>query len=688
MAKKRLMLCILTLITVVLCAALLSACNLSQGNSSDNTKCKHEWQSATCQAPKTCKLCKATEGNPIDHSGGVATCTERAVCSMCNIKYGDFAQHVWGSATCLSPMKCKNCSATNGAPLDHRGGKATCTERAKCSECNTEYGGLGNHDWNAATCTAPQTCNICLISKGGTVPHTGGTATCISKAVCSECDTEYGDFGSHIGGTATCTNKAVCSECDAEYGDFGSHSWNDATCLTPKTCSVCSNTEGELGSHSWSDATCLSPKTCSVCSDTEGDPLPHTGGTATCISKAVCSECDTEYGELDSENHTEDLDWVTTDLSHKQVYPCCSTDYTEPSPHTMENGVCTVCGYTNNDPIFSVSSSSSHQGAQYQVTVSLENNPCLSGIEFRILYNEDAMTLTSIQMGSAFSNMHFETSQSYSSGCKFIWDTFLGDTGNGDILILTFSVNDSANAGSYSIVLSELKAYNRELELTNPITVNGTVDITAHFGGTATCTSKAVCSMCHNEYGELDSNNHTEEAEWNITVPTHNRIYPCCNTNITDPAPHILVDDTCTECGYVRPPMALTLSSDTTYRNDMYKITVMLENNPGLIGLEIKTSFDTSVMNVTAIANGTALEGMTYYHTDNYSSLDGCKFMWDSLEPNYGNGELVTFYVMLEPNVSPGEYSVTLEYARGYDADVELVAFTVEGTSFTVPNAQ
>ena len=32
-----------------------------------------------------------------------------------------------------------------------------------------------------------------------------------------------------------------------------------------------------------------------------------------------------------------------------------------------------------------------------------------------------------------------------------------------------------------------------------------------HTGGTATCTAKAVCEVCHNEYGEIDANNHDIE---------------------------------------------------------------------------------------------------------------------------------------------------------------------------------
>lgn len=49
------------------------------------------------------------------------------------------------------------------------------------------------------------------------------------------------------------------------------------------------------------------------------------------------------------------------------------------------------------------------------------------------------------------------------------------------------------------------------LTLTEPITVSSqfTVVCGSHSGGTATCTKKAVCGFCGEEYGEIDPSNHT-----------------------------------------------------------------------------------------------------------------------------------------------------------------------------------
>ena len=37
----------------------------------------HDWEEATCYQPRTCKICKATEGEPLEHVWLDATCTQK-----------------------------------------------------------------------------------------------------------------------------------------------------------------------------------------------------------------------------------------------------------------------------------------------------------------------------------------------------------------------------------------------------------------------------------------------------------------------------------------------------------------------------------------------------------------------------------------------------------------------------------
>ena len=69
------------------------------------------------------------------------------------------------------------------------------------------------------------------------------------------------------------------------------------------------------------------------------------GGQATCRTKATCGICKTEYGELDSLNHTGSKIWITTETKHKQYYDCCDAVVVDYENHTWNNGVCFDCNY-------------------------------------------------------------------------------------------------------------------------------------------------------------------------------------------------------------------------------------------------------------------------------------------------------------------------------------------------------
>lgn len=73
----------------------------------------------------------------------------------------------------------------------------------------------------------------------------------------------------------------------------------------------------------------------------------------------------------------------------------------------------------------------------------------------------------------------------------------------------------------------------------------------AHTGGTADCQHKAVCDVCGQPYGELDASNHTGGIRWVQTAETHQAFYLCCGAAAGAEANHSWNDGSvCTECGY------------------------------------------------------------------------------------------------------------------------------------------
>lgn len=72
-----------------------------------------------------------------------------------------------------------------------------------------------------------------------------------------------------------------------------------------------------------------------------------------------------------------------------------------------------------------------------------------------------------------------------------------------------------------------------------------------HKGGKATCTQKAVCDICHSEYGEINADNHSGVEKWIQTATTHEKKYDCCGKVTIAQENHNWKDGACETCGYV-----------------------------------------------------------------------------------------------------------------------------------------
>ena len=71
-----------------------------------------------------------------------------------------------------------------------------------------------------------------------------------------------------------------------------------------------------------------------------------------------------------------------------------------------------------------------------------------------------------------------------------------------------------------------------------------------HKGGSATCTQKAVCDICHIEYGEINADNHTGTEEWTQTATEHEKKYDCCGKVTLEKESHKWKDGVCEVCNY------------------------------------------------------------------------------------------------------------------------------------------
>ena len=133
-------------------------------------------------------------------------------------------------------------------------------------------------------------------------------------------------------------------------------------------------------------------------------------------------------------------------------------------------------------PEITVKSVAAHAGdSDVQVVVSVKNNPGILGMTLILSYDDSVMELKKAENGAALKRVLTMTgSKTLSDGCRFIWDGVEitpSDVADGDILVLTFSVNGSAARGSYPVSFQSGGIVDNRLAPVDVSIVNGSITV-------------------------------------------------------------------------------------------------------------------------------------------------------------------------------------------------------------------
>ena len=303
----------------------------------------------------TCTVCNNIWFYGMSHKwSGTATCTSGRTCTECGGSSEPLG-HDWGAWTQNSDEKthtriCKRDTSHTETENCH-GGTATCTAKAVCTVCGGEYGEMAAHSFtaekaeaqylkSAATCTEKavyyKSCAVCGLSSEGTADE----ATFFSG---NALDHDWGKWMPDGEGThkRVCTHDASHVETvGCTYGD-----WSTNQDSHWKTCTVCGG-EAERLDHSdpdcnhfcdtcgikmtehdftgetaitalqYKEANCLSPalyyKSCKICM---------------LSSKGTASEATFASGDKNPNRHAEYPGaWQTDADSHWRFYTCCQLE--------------------------------------------------------------------------------------------------------------------------------------------------------------------------------------------------------------------------------------------------------------------------------------------------------------------------------------------------------------------------
>ena len=375
--------------------------------------------------------------------------------------------------------------------------------------------------------------------------------------------------------TAYAANIALCRKCDQIQTVRVTYQYaNDKLHRTALTCTVCDNTWDYWESHMWSGtATCTSGRTCTDCGGSS-EPLGHDwgawtqnsdeethtrickrdtshtetenchGGTATCTQRATCTVCGAEYG--DALGHDFTTSWTHDDNEHwKQCSRCDAKD--DVSPHTWDSGTittaptctkagkktysCAKCGATKIETIPATGHSwksdwtsdathhwhecankncdvtdnagkkgyAEHSGGKATCTQNAVCEFCKAEYGEKLPHDFTAETVDAKYLKSAATCTKKAV---YYKSCAVCG---LSSEGTADEATF-FSGNALEHDWGAWTQNSDEETHTRicKRDTSHTETEN------CH-GGTATCTAKAVCTVCGGEYGEMAAHSFTAE---------------------------------------------------------------------------------------------------------------------------------------------------------------------------------
>ena len=378
-----------------------------------------------------------------------------------------------------------------------------------CTVCYNKWYYGEAHIWSGtATCTSGRTCTDC---GGSSEPlgHDWGAWTQNSDEkthtrICKR-DTSHTETENCHGGTATCTQRATCTVCGAEYGDALGHdfttSWTHDDNEHWKQCSRCDKKD-DVGPHTWDNGTITTAPTC-----TKAGKKTYS-----------CTKCDaTKIEPIPATGHSWKSDW-TSDATH-HWYECDNKN----------------CDVTDNA---GKKGYAEHSGGKATCTQNAVCEFCKAEYGEKLPHDFTAETVDAKYLKSAATCTEKAV---YYKSCAVCG---LSSEGTADEATF-FSGNVLDHDWGAWTQNSDEKTHTRicKRDTSHTETEN------CH-GGTATCTAKAVCTVCGGEYGEVDMTNHTDTTQWIQTETTHTQKYKCCGVIVVPEENHEWKDGVCTECDY------------------------------------------------------------------------------------------------------------------------------------------
>ena len=360
-----------------------------------------------------------------------------------------------------------NCYYLSDTDTDLNGTAKTAAEFANGDVLDELKAGRNDSPWDSCQYVAAAKITLPVFKgQGDAHEHNGnwtsnGDGTHSRHCTCNVVETQ-----NCSGGTATCTQRATCTVCGAEYGDALGHdfttSWTHDDNEHWKQCSRC-DAKDDVSPHTWDSGTITTAPTC-----TKAGKKTYS-----------CTKCDaTKIEPIPATGHSWKSDW-TSDATH-HWYECDNKN----------------CDVTDNA---GKKGYAEHSGGKATCTQNAVCEFCKAEYGEKLPHDFTAETVDAKYLKSAATCTEKAV---YYKSCAVCG---LSSEGTADEATF-FSGNALDHDWGAWTQNSDEKTHTRicKRDTSHTETEN------CH-GGTATCTAKAVCTVCGGEYGEMAAHSFTAE---------------------------------------------------------------------------------------------------------------------------------------------------------------------------------
>jgi len=312
-----------------------NACDTTCNECNAERAVTHDFAAADCTAPKTCKTCGKTEGEPLVHTPEAddGDCTTAVKCSLCDkIATEAKATHTpeADDGDCTTAVKCSLCEKiVIEAKAAHtpEADDGDCTTAVKCSLCDkiaTEAKATHTPESDDGDCTTAVECTVCdkvaVEAKAAHTPETDDN-DCATALTCEFCDHVFVEATNHQFNTGwNATHEMhwhIClnGDCQAVDGE-GEHiaEEDDGDCTTDilcKDCGWCVVEGNDSHTPEADDGDCTTAVKCSLCEKIVIEAKAvHTSEAddGDCTTAVECTVCDKNAVEAREEHSDSDID--------------------------------------------------------------------------------------------------------------------------------------------------------------------------------------------------------------------------------------------------------------------------------------------------------------------------------------------------------------------------------------------